>query len=182
MRTLVFFPAFVVAAAIVIYGCSSAQGNQAPPPPPALPVLQLNPASTTTYTEFSASLEGKTNVEIRPQVSGYLSKIYVEEGAYVTAGQPLFKIDDRPYGEQVNNAQANVLAAKANLAKRFLRLLRVWRQEQLVDVAAKEAVSLVKVENCLANALSECFFNAEGGVFLGQTAAGDLLEAPPYLR
>ena len=74
MRTLIFFPAFVVAAAIIISGCSSAQGNQAPPPPPALPVLQLDPASTTTFTEFSASVEGKTNVEIRPQVSGYLDK------------------------------------------------------------------------------------------------------------
>ncbi len=130
MRTLVYFPAIVVAAAILIYGCSSAQGNQAPPPPPALPVLQLDPASTTTYTEFNASLEGKTNVEIRPQVSGYLDKIYVEEGAYVSAGQPLFKINDQPYGEQVNNAQANVLAAKANLEKADIEVKRL---QPLVD-------------------------------------------------
>jgi len=130
MRTLLFFPAFVVIAAVIISGCSSAQGNQAPPPPPALPVLQLDNSSTTTYTEFSASVEGKTNVEIRPQVSGYLDKIYVEEGAYVSAGQPLFKINDRPYDEQVNNAQANVLAAKANMEK---AAIEVGRLQPLVD-------------------------------------------------
>jgi membrane fusion protein (multidrug efflux system) len=130
MRSLIFFPAFVVAAAVIIAGCSSAQGNQAPPPPPALPVLQLDNSSTTTFTEFSASLEGKTNVEIRPQVSGYLDKIYVEEGAYVSAGQPLFKINDQPYGEQVNNAQANVLAAKANMEK---AAIEVGRLQPLVD-------------------------------------------------
>ena len=130
MRSLIFFPAFVVAAAVIIAGCSSAQGNQAPPPPPALPVLQLDNSSTTTFTEFSASVEGKTNVEIRPQVSGYLDKIYVEEGAYVSAGQPLFKINDQPYGEQVNNAQANVLAAKANMEK---AAIEVGRLQPLVD-------------------------------------------------
>ena len=130
MRSLVLFPLFIIVTAAIITGCSSAQGNQAPPPPPALPVLQLDPASTTTYEEYSASLEGKTNVEIRPQVSGYLDKIYVEEGAYVTAGQPLFKINDRPYDEQVNNAQANVLAAKANLEKADIEVKRL---QPLVD-------------------------------------------------
>ncbi len=75
-------------------------------------------------------MEGKTNVEIRPQVSGYLDKIYVEEGAYVTAGQPLFKINDRPYDEQVNNAQANVLAARANLEKADIEVKRL---QPLVD-------------------------------------------------
>jgi membrane fusion protein (multidrug efflux system) len=130
MRNLIFFPAFVIVAAAIVSGCSSAQGNQAPPPPPALPVLQLDAASATTYQEFSASLEGKTNVEIRPQVSGYLDKIYVEEGAYVTAGQPLFKINDKPYDEQVNNAQANVLAAKANLEKADIEVKRL---QPLVD-------------------------------------------------
>ena len=130
MRSLVLFPLFIIVTPAILTGCSSAQGNQAPPPPPALPVLQLDPASTTTYEEYSASLEGKTNVEIRPQVSGYLDKIYVEEGAYVTAGQPLFKINDRPYDEQVNNAQANVLAAKANLEKADIEVKRL---QPLVD-------------------------------------------------
>lgn len=175
MRTLVFFPAFVVAAAIVIYGCSSAQGNQAPPPPPALPVLQLDPASTTTFTEFSASLEGKTNVEIRPQVSGYLSKIYVEEGAYVSAGQPLFKIDDRPYGEQVNNAQANVLAAKANQEKAQIevnRLQPLVENKVVSDVQLKAAQAEYEAAKATVKQAEAAGNNA--GINLGYT----LVKAP----
>ena len=130
MRRYLLFSAIIVAAAVYFSGCSQAQGTQAAPPPQSLPVLPINSSEATTYLEYSANIEGKTNVEIRPQVSGYLDKIYVEEGAYVTAGQPLFKINDRPYDEQVNNAQANVLAAKANLEKADIEVKRL---QPLVD-------------------------------------------------
>lgn len=78
-----------------------------------LPIITLREDSITLYTEFPARIEGKVNVNIRSQVEGYIREIYVEEGAYVKAGQPLFKIDDRPYVEQVNTANANLNAALA---------------------------------------------------------------------
>jgi membrane fusion protein, multidrug efflux system len=110
----------VMIAAIALYGCNSSQGAPGGAgmtmPPPSLPVLTINSAPSTTYQEFTATLEGTQNVDIHPQVEGYLEKIYVEEGAYVTKGQPLFAINSRPYDEQLNNAQANLLAAKANMA------------------------------------------------------------------
>lgn len=169
------FPAFIVVAAAIISGCSSAQGNQAPPPPQSLPVIQLNTTSATTYQQFSATLEGKTNVEIRPQVSGYLEKIYVEEGAFVSQGQPLFKINDRPYDEQVNNAQSNVQAAKANLEK---AAIEVNRLQPLVDnkvvsdvqlKAAQAAYDAAKAEVSQAEAATN-----NAGINLGYT----LLKAP----
>jgi len=110
----------VMIAAIALYGCNSSQGAPGGAgmtmPPPSLPVLTISTAPSTTYQEFTATLEGTQNVDIHPQVEGYLEKIYVEEGAYVTKGQPLFAINSRPYDEQLNNAQANLLAAKANMA------------------------------------------------------------------
>jgi len=78
-----------------------------------LPVITLREDTITLYTEFPARIEGKVNVHIRSQVDGYIQKIFVEEGAYVKVGQPLFKIDDRPYIEQVNTACANLNAALA---------------------------------------------------------------------
>jgi membrane fusion protein (multidrug efflux system) len=57
------------------------------------------------------------NVEIRPQVDGYIEKIFVDEGAYVKAGQPLFKINERVYREQLNNARSILMAARANLRR-----------------------------------------------------------------
>ncbi len=77
------------------------------------PVITLQEDSIKLYTEFPARIEGKVNVNIRSQVDGYIREIFVEEGAYVTAGQPLFKIDDRCYAEHVNTASANLDAAFA---------------------------------------------------------------------
>jgi membrane fusion protein (multidrug efflux system) len=61
-------------------------------------------------------LEGSKDIEIRPQVDGYIDRIYVDEGARVRRGQILFHINDRPYREQLNNARAALAAARANLA------------------------------------------------------------------
>lgn len=109
------------------YGCSPSAGNSniGQPPPPALPVLAVNTITATTFQEFPSTVEGTVNVEIRPQVDGYLDKIYVDEGAYVTKGQPLFKINDNSYSEQVNNAKANIEAAKANVEKAAIELNRI---------------------------------------------------------
>ena len=168
---------FAIASITTIYmsSCSSVQGNQAPPPPQTLPVLAINTTSATTYREFSASLEGKTNVEIRPQVSGYLERIYVEEGGYVSQGQPLFKINDRPYDEQANNAQANVLAAKANLEKAAIevnRLQPLVENKVISEVqlkAAQAAYDAAKAEVSQAQAAGN-----NAGINLGYT----LLKAP----
>lgn len=80
-----------------------------------LPVIVLKQESVTVNTAYPARIEGKVNVDIRPQVEGYIDKIFVEEGQFVKAGQPLLKINDRPYVEQLNTAKANLDAAKAAL-------------------------------------------------------------------
>ena len=129
---------------IVEYGCTSsaAENSSMAMPPPQLPVVTVTTAPATTYQEFPASLEGKVNVEIRPQVDGYLQKIYVDEGAYVKAGQPLFKIDDRTYNEQFNNARSNLLAAEANVQKAKVevdRLTPLVENNVISDVQLKTA-------------------------------------------
>ena len=82
-------------------------------PTPSLPVIAVVSIPATTYQEFSASMEGSKDIEIRPQVDGYLEKIYVDEGAYVRKGQTLFHINDRPYREQLNNAKAKFSCCKS---------------------------------------------------------------------
>ena len=103
---------------IVYFACTSSAGNEGTPqqPVPLLPVMVISSMPATTHQEFSASLEGSRDIEIRPQVEGYIDKIYVDEGAHVKKGQVLFFINDRPFREQLNNARASLAAAKANLA------------------------------------------------------------------
>jgi membrane fusion protein (multidrug efflux system) len=98
--------------AVVLYSCSST------PPvavmaPPTLPVSLVSTGTDTTYQEYPASIEGTVNIEVRPQVNGALDKVFVDEGAYVSAGQSLFKINDQPYRAQLNNALASLHAAEA---------------------------------------------------------------------
>ena len=175
MRKYLLFSAIIVATAVYFSGCSQAQGTQAAPPPQSLPVLPLGNAAATTYTEYSAAVEGKTNVEIRPQVSGYLDRIFVEEGAYVTAGQPLFKINDRPYSEQANNAEANTSAAKANMEKAAIevnRLTPLVENKVISDVQLKAAQAAYDASKAQVTQAQAAGSNA--GINLGYT----LLKAP----
>src|SRR5215213_4279264 len=96
---------FIIISAIILAACQSSPGNGGPGamPPPQLPVITVTSQSASTYQEYPASLEGSRDIEIRPQVDGYLDRIYVDEGARVKKGQLLFKINARPYSEQLNN-------------------------------------------------------------------------------
>ncbi|HEY0298418.1 MAG TPA: efflux RND transporter periplasmic adaptor subunit [Arachidicoccus sp.] len=131
----------VIAATFAQYGCSSsaASSEQQAPPPPALPVFTISNSSTVVYQEFPAALEGKVNVEIRPQVDGYLDKIFVDEGAFVSAGQPLFRIDSRVYNEQVRNANASLGAARANMQKAQVEI------DRLTPLVAAKVISPVQL-------------------------------------
>lgn len=101
----------------LLYSCQdkSAQAAHGQMPPPSLPVITATMLPATTYQDFPASVEGKRDVEIKPQVDGYLTGIKVDEGAYVHKGQPLFLIDRQPFEEQLNNATASLQAAQASL-------------------------------------------------------------------
>jgi membrane fusion protein (multidrug efflux system) len=111
---------------VVLSGCASSSArSDGAPPPAALPVFKAAAMPGTTYREYNAALEGRVNVEIRSQVDGYLDKIFVDEGAYVKAGQPLFRINDRPYREQLSNTSASLAAAQANEEKAALEVSRL---------------------------------------------------------
>lgn len=123
--------AIIVVAGLLVYGFTgSADEAPAAPQAMAVPVLEITGANASTYQEYPVTIEGRTDVEIRPQVDGYLDKIFIDEGAFVRAGQPLFKINDHRYRELVNNAQGVLNAAEAALAN---ARLEVEKLTPLVD-------------------------------------------------
>ncbi|EFS29432.1 efflux RND transporter periplasmic adaptor subunit [Bacteroides sp. D2] len=77
------------------------------------PVMTLKPEDRQLSVKYSAVIEGKQDVEIRPQVSGTITKVCVEEGARVHKGQILFIIDQVPYKAALQKAQAAVATAEA---------------------------------------------------------------------
>jgi len=109
-------------------GKSGYNGNNLPTP--ELPVISISYRPFSSYREYTASLEGSNDIEIRPQVSGYIERIFVDEGALVKKGQPLFKINDQPYQEALNNANASLAVAKANEASSEINMHKL---EPLVE-------------------------------------------------
>lgn len=69
----------------------------------------------TLRSDYSATLRGRQTVEIRPQVSGLITEIRIDEGAPVRKGEVLFVIDQVPYRAALETAQANVKSAEAGL-------------------------------------------------------------------
>jgi membrane fusion protein, multidrug efflux system len=123
-RALLFLSAIV--SIVTFIACNStAANNMGAPPPPQLPVITVSEKPVSTYQEFSASIEGSKDIEIRPQVEGYIEQIFVDEGAHVKKGQVLFKINDRPYFEQLQNARAGLASAKANLVAAEINVAKI---------------------------------------------------------
>ena len=144
------------AAIIFLASCTAKSMNQFSSAPPSLPVIKINASAATTWQEYPASIEGSTNVEIRPQVSGYLEKIFAEEGAYVSQGQPLFRINSAAYSEYSNNASASVQANKAAIEK---AQIEVDRLKPLVDNKVIAEVQL-KTANANLNAAKAAYAQA----------------------
>ncbi len=131
-------------SAVLLYGCSTGTSKPVAPPPPSLPIMTINTSDQKVYQEYPAAIEASANIEIRPQVDGTLEHIYVDEGARVNKGQLLFKINDRPYQEQLNQAKANLEAAEATLDNAELEVdkkTRLVNNKVLTEFQLQTAIS-----------------------------------------
>ena len=78
--------------------------------------MRITTSDKELQTTYSASIRGRQDIDIYPQVSGFLTKLCVEEGQAVRKGQVLFIIDQVPYRAALQTAEANVEAARASVA------------------------------------------------------------------
>ncbi|HTN16870.1 MAG TPA: efflux RND transporter periplasmic adaptor subunit [Chitinophagaceae bacterium] len=159
---------------VFLYSCASQPAQMNAGPSPAS-VVTINTETTTTQNDYTASIEGKVNVEIRPQVEGYLEKIFVDEGAYVQAGQALFKINDAPFREQINSAKASLQSAEAAMLNAQLeidKLAPLVQNKVVSDVQLKTAKATFKAAQ--ANAAQASAQVSAAQINLGYT----LIKAP----
>jgi len=137
---------------------------------PSLPVLTLKSESTATSVAYPAAIQGTVDVEVRSQVNGNLDQVLVDEGAYVRKGQALFKINDRPYREQLNNALANLHAAEAALINSDIevdKLNPLVKNKVVSDYQLKTAKAMQKV--AMANIEQNKAMVASARINLGYT-------------
>ena len=78
--------------------------------------MKVSKQDLSLSTSYSASIQGRQDISIYPQVSGKIQRLCVNEGDKVAKGQLLFVIDQVPYRAALTTALANERAAKAALA------------------------------------------------------------------
>ena len=107
-----------VKAALVAYCMAAVACGQAPTAmgPGEYAVMTVATTDREIPSNYSATIRGRQDIDIYPQVSGTLTKVCVTEGQRVKNGQTLFIIDQVPYEAALQTAVANVESAKASLA------------------------------------------------------------------
>lgn len=106
------------------------------------PVLKLAPEDRTLSESYTAVIEGKQYVEVRPQVSGIITDVLVKEGANVKKGETLFIIDTIPYAAAYQQALASVASAEAQEATAKLDLTgseELYKQKVISDFELQTA-------------------------------------------
>jgi multidrug resistance efflux pump len=87
---------------------------------------QLGPFNSAVKTTNDSYVRGQMTV-LAPQVSGYVVEVLVKDYERVTQGQPILKIDDRIYTQQVAEAEAQLDLAVAQEAQSAAELARIER-------------------------------------------------------
>lgn len=101
-----------VAVCGLVSSCGNKQQAQTQAAAPQIAVLTVEPSSAAYQNSYPATIKGKTDIAIRPQVTGFITKVNVDEGEKVHRGQVLFTIDQVQYQAAVDQAEANVNSAK----------------------------------------------------------------------
>lgn len=87
-------------------------------------VLPVKPGFITLYNDYPATLQGQNVVEIRPKVDGFIEEVYIDEGATVRKGQPLFRINNPQFQQDLLTAQAGVSSIEARVADARLQVVK----------------------------------------------------------
>ena len=114
---------------------------------PAIPVTvsKVSLVEAIFYNSYPGNITALKEVELRGQVSGYITGIYFTEGKEVHTGEKLYEIDRRKYEATYKEAQSNVKIAEANLEK-------VQRDaDRYTDLAKQDAVAKQILDNSMTD-------------------------------
>lgn len=170
MKNLIY-TAVVILSVLAIQSCKSEGQNQqmaAAHQTINLPVTQISTKDIVGYQEYPTNIEGKVNNAVRAKISGYITHVYVDEGQYVSKGQPLFKLETNVQSQDANAAQSAIGAADSNISAANAAIK-----------AAQAGVDAAQLEVDKLKPLVEK--NIIGGVQL-ETAQANLMRAQSQLQ
>ena len=126
--------------ALVISSCADKEENKqaAERPLASFPVSQVKNKTVTGFETYPTNIEGVINSDVRAKVSGYIQKVFVDEGQKVRKGQTLFKLETQSLSQDAGAAKARVNVAQVEIDK-------------LVPLVEKGIISNVQLETAKAN-------------------------------
>ena len=118
MKLSKFPGVFPIALLAGLAGCGSKGPGQvsAQAPPPTVEITQVAASDADIYVEYPAQTYARNMVDVRGRVEGYIEKWLFRPGQEVTAGQPLYILDLRPFQAQVQQAQGTLQQTQADLS------------------------------------------------------------------
>jgi membrane fusion protein (multidrug efflux system) len=111
---------FLMGVLFLFASCADRKENQ--PITETYPVTSPIQIDTNTFIEYVADIAAVKNIEIRAKATGYLEKVHIDEGSYVTEGQLLFSINNREYSEALAKDRALLKMARAEAKNAELEL------------------------------------------------------------
>lgn len=129
---------FLVATAIAMVACNNGNQQQRPQGAVSYPVIVVGEQNTVSNLSYPVNIEGVVNSAVQAKISGYITKVLVDEGQVVTQGQPLFKLETQTLNQSAASAKAAVEVAKVEVDK-------------LVPLVQKNIVSPIQLATAKAN-------------------------------
>ncbi|MEE0978309.1 MAG: efflux RND transporter periplasmic adaptor subunit [Muribaculaceae bacterium] len=155
MRTTLKSVAIIVASAslMAVTSCKRDDSNaQAQQQPPTIATITVQQGNSDLMSSYPATIKGKTDIDIRPQVSGFITKVHVDEGQKVRKGQPLFTIDQVQFQAAVDQAKAAVALAQTGVNT---AALTAKTKQQLFDKNIISEYENQLAQNSLAQAQAQ---------------------------
>jgi membrane fusion protein (multidrug efflux system) len=135
----------VIGAVLLTLSCSSKPKGPQGPPVVSVVTQKIETASTDYYDEYPTTIMALHQVELRPQVNGYVTGLYFKEGERVKKGDKLYSIDQQQYEASYQQALANVAVQQANLVKAQKDVDRYHELDK------RDAIAKQQVDNAEAN-------------------------------
>ncbi|MBB4805450.1 membrane fusion protein (multidrug efflux system) [Chryseobacterium defluvii] len=137
-------------AAFSLAACKKEAPKQDGPKP--YPVVSVESKNVVGYQTFPATIQGRVNNDVRAKIQGYITQVLVDEGQYVTKGQPLFRLETNILNENAAAAKAGIGAAQSNIAAAQAAVNAAQVEvNKLKPLVAKNIISNVQLQTAQAD-------------------------------
>lgn len=140
------------ACVMALASCGGGQGQMMQQAAPEIKTMNVSYGASELESSFPATIKGRTDIDIRPQVTGFITKVHVDEGQQVKKGQVLFTLDQVQFQAAVESAQASVKVAETAVSN---AALTEKNKRQLLDKNIISDTEWQLAANALASAQAQ---------------------------